>query len=127
MTGLTAFLRRADYTCYKENMLGRIYFDGDDRGALHAPMAKYRAIVHSFQRAGTTSVQAGLLRQQNVCATSSRINRIHRSAGENRFGLQGKATAVALPSFSPQSGFRALNNLPAFQCRAQRAFAAELA
>jgi hypothetical protein len=67
MTGLTAFLDARSNTCYKENNVGRDHnLDGDDRGALHGSDGQYRAIVHSFQRAGTTSVQAGLLRQQNV-------------------------------------------------------------
>ena len=66
MTGLTAFLDARSDTCYKENNVGQDHLDGDDRGALHGSDGRYRAIVHSFQRAGTTSVQAGLLRQQNV-------------------------------------------------------------
>ena len=67
MTGLTAFLDARSNTCYKENNVGQDHnLDGDDRGALHGSDGQYRAIVHSFQRAGTTSVQTGLLRQQNV-------------------------------------------------------------
>ena len=67
MTGLNAFLDARSNLCYTHvNAEQDHNFDGDDRGALHGSDGQYRAIVHSFQRAGTTSVQAGLLRQQNV-------------------------------------------------------------
>ena len=41
-------------------------FDSDGHRAGYSAGKSYRAIVHPLQRANTTSVQAGLLRQQNV-------------------------------------------------------------
>jgi hypothetical protein len=64
---MNAFLDARPNLCYTDgNVEQDRTFDGDGHRAGCSAGKSYRAIVHPLQRADTTSVQAGLLRQQNV-------------------------------------------------------------
>jgi hypothetical protein len=71
--------------------------------------------VHPLQRADTTSVQAGLLRQQNVLRNFKRaqISSI-AAADERRFELQSKRDTHRVACRSAESGIRR-STIPSFQ------------
>jgi len=90
-------------------------FDSDGHRAGYSAGKSYRAIVHPLQRADTTSVQAGLLRQQNLLRDFKRAQ-IGSSApaGESRFELQSKRDTHRVACRSAESGIRRPTN-PGFQ------------
>jgi len=90
-------------------------FDSDGHRAGYSAGKSYRAIVHPLQRADTTSVQAGLLRQQNVLRNFKRaqIDSI-AAADERRFELQSKRGVRRVSCRSAESGIRRPTN-PSFQ------------
>ena len=90
-------------------------FDSDGHRAGYSAGKSYRAIVHPHQRASTTSVQAGLLRQQNVLRNFKRaqIDSI-AAADKRRFELQSKRDTRRVAYRSAESGIRS-STIPSFQ------------
>ena len=90
-------------------------FDSDGHRAGYSAGKSYRAIVHPLQRASTTSVQAGLLRQQNVLRNFKRaqIDSI-AAADKRRFELQSKRDTRRVAYRSAESGIRS-STIPSFQ------------
>jgi hypothetical protein len=93
-------------------------FDSDGHRAGYSAGKSYRAIVRPLQRADTTSVQAGLLRQQNVLRNFKRaqIDSI-AAADERRFQLQSKRDTCRVACRSTESGIRRPTN-PSIQRQA---------
>ena len=90
-------------------------FDSDGHRAGYSTGKSYRAIVHPLQRASTTSVQAGLLRQQDLLRNFKRaqIDSI-AAADKRRFELQSKRDTRRIACRSAESGIRRPTN-PSFQ------------
>ena len=64
---MNAFLDARSNACYKESNVEQDHHFGRDDCRAGYGAGKFRlAIMHPLQRASTTSVQAGLLRQQNM-------------------------------------------------------------
>ena len=105
---MNAFLDVRSNACYKEsNVKQDRTFDSDGHRAGYSAGKSYRAIVHPLQRADTTSVQAGLLRQQNVLRNFKRaqIDSI-AAADKRRFELQSKRDTCRIACRSAESGIR---------------------
>jgi len=116
MRALNAFLDARSNLCYTDDNVEQDYhFDSDGHRAGYSTGKSYRAIVHPLQRASTTSVQAGLLRQQNVLRNFKRaqIDSI-AAADERRFELQSKRDTHRVACRSAESGIRRPTN-PGFQ------------
>ena len=113
---MNAFLDVRSNACYKEsNVKQDRTFDSDGHRAGYGAGKSYRAIVYPLQRADTTSVQAGLLRQQNVLRNFKRaqIDSI-AAADKRRFELQSKRDTCRIACRSAESGIRG-STIPSFQ------------
>ena len=105
---MNAFLDVRSNLCYTDgNVEQDRTFDSDGHRAGYSAGKSYRAIVHPLQRADTTSVQAGLLRQQNVLRNFKRaqIDSI-AATDERRFELQSKRDTHRVACRSAESGIR---------------------
>ena len=92
-------------------------FDSDGHRAGYSAGKSYRAIVHPLQCARATSVQAGLLRQQNLLRNFKRaqIDSI-AAADKSRFELQSKRDIRRVACRSAEAGIRR-STIPSFQYR----------